>query len=115
MLRRTFVLRVKQKRTTIMTTYLRRFISLDVRRHITFKDAKKEPDETLYGNFHQVYLFLVEVMRAGYKSCAKNVTADDVHLALRIVWGRTKQILNEQRNKKCNYRDRVQQKFQGRR
>lgn len=87
---------------------MRRFISLDVRKNLTFKDAKDPEDKTLHGNFHQVYLFLIDVMRAGYKSCGKSITVDDAHLALRIVWGRTKQILNEEQNKRCNYRGGVQ-------
>lgn len=87
---------------------MRRFLSLDVRKKLTFKDAKDSKDKTLYSDFHQVYLFLIDVMRAGYKSCDKSITADDAHLALRIVWGRTKQILNEEQNKRCNYRDGVQ-------
>lgn len=93
-----------------MTAYLRRFISLDLRELITFKDAKKESDKTLFGNFHQVYQFLIAVIRAGYKSCNKNLTVQDAHLALRIVWGRTKQILNEEKNKRSKYRQGVQQR-----
>lgn len=94
---------------------MRRFLSLDVRKELTFKDAKDSDDKTLYRNFHQVYLFLIEVMRAGYKSCGKSITVDDAHLALRIVWGRTKQIVNEEQNKRCNYRGGVQKHTQSRR
>lgn len=98
-----------------MTAYLRRFISLNVRKELTFKDAKDAEDKTLHGNFHQVYLFLIDVMKAGYKSCGRSITVDDAHLALRIVWGRTKQILNEEQNKRCNYRSGVQKNTQRRR
>lgn len=97
-----------------MTAYLRRFISLDVREGLTFKDPRETDDKTLYGNFHQVYLFLVDVMRAGYQSVRKSITVDEAHLALRVVWGRTKQFINEERNKRCNYRKGVPKTIQRR-
>lgn len=52
------------------------------------------------GDFHRVYLYLIEVMRAGYRMCGKTVTVDETHTALRTVWGRSKQLKNEDDTKK---------------
>lgn len=62
-----------------------------------------EPGEsglTLHGNYHQVYLFLIDVIKAGYRSRKKEITTGEAHTALRIVWGRSKQLKNNTKQKK---------------
>lgn len=55
---------------------------------------------TLHGNYRQVYLFLIDVIKAGYRSCKREITTDEVHTALRVVWGRSKQLKNNENHKK---------------
>lgn len=54
---------------------------------------------TLFADFYNVYKFLIEVVREGYKSCNRSLTEKDANEALRIVWGRTKQMLNDEQKK----------------
>lgn len=53
-------------------------------------------------NYHRVYLFLIDVLRAGYRMCTKFITVDEAHTALRTVWGRSKQMKNVDEAKKTN-------------
>lgn len=78
-----------------MTAYLKRFISVPVRAKLVLKDLKRQSGLTLYHDYHRVYLFLIEVMKAGYLIKNKVLTNKDVHGILRVVWGRSKQMLNE--------------------
>lgn len=73
-----------------MTKYLNRFVSMNVRCDLTLKEKSKS-GYTLMGDFERVYRFLIEVFRAGYRMCAKFITADEAHTALRTVWGRSRQ------------------------
>lgn len=79
-----------------MTAFLKRFISVRVRASLVLKDLKGQEGSTLYTNYRQVYDFLIEVMKAGYQVCNKVLTNADVHNVLRVVWGRSKQLLNEE-------------------
>lgn len=76
-----------------MTKYLKRFVSLNVRCQLTLKDPG-ESGLTLYKDYYQVYLFLIDAMKEGYRMCGKKITVDDAHTALRVVWGRSKQLLS---------------------
>lgn len=83
-----------------MTSYLRRFIDVDLKASIVLKDLKGQQGMTLYHNFHNVYLFLIETMKAGYRMKSKIMSNQDVHLVLRTVWGRSKQAAADEANKK---------------
>ncbi len=74
-----------------LTKYLKRFVSVDVRCKLTLKE-KTQSGYTLMGNYHRVYLFLIDLLRAGYRMCTKYITGDEAHTALRTVWGRSKQM-----------------------
>lgn len=78
-----------------ISKYLMRFVSLRVRTKLTLKEIVDD-GATLFNDYHHVYQFLVDVMKAGYKSCRKTITNDDAHSALRIVWGRSKQYYREE-------------------
>lgn len=54
---------------------------------------------TLYKDYHSVYKFLIDVMKAGYLTCKKTITNDDAHSALRVVWGRSKQYFRDQQER----------------
>lgn len=82
-----------------MTAFLKRFISLRVRASLVLKDLKGKEGLTLYADFLRVYEFLIEVMKAGYQVRNKILTNRDVHSILRVVWGRSKQLLNEENNR----------------
>lgn len=84
-----------------ISKYLMRFITLRVRCKITLKE-NGEDGATLFKHYHSVYLFLIDVMKAGYQTCKKTITNDDAHSALRIVWGRSKQYYrdHEERNRR---------------
>lgn len=84
----------------VITTYLKRFIALRVRSLLTLKDLKGADGLTLFADFRNVYRFLIEVMQAGYKSCKEPLTEKDAHEALRIVWGRTKQLVSNEVKKR---------------
>lgn len=84
----------------VITTYLKRFISLRVRSLLTLKELQTDEGMTLYADFYKVYLFLIEVAREGYKSCDKSLSEKEANEALRIVWGRTKQLLNDEKKKR---------------
>lgn len=78
-----------------MTSYLRRFIDIDLRASIVLKDLKGQEGMTLYHNFYNVYLFLIETMKEGYHIKNKILTNKEVHIVLRTVWGRSKQTAEE--------------------
>lgn len=80
-----------------MTAYLKRFISLKLRDELHLKDAKGTDEPTLVRDFPQIYKFLIDVMINGYQESNIQLKPSDAHLALRTVWGRTKQMLREQR------------------
>lgn len=83
-----------------MTTYLKRFMLVDLRASLVLKELKGEQGLTLYHDFHKVYEFLREVMKAGYLIKCKILTNNDVHIVLRTVWDRSKQTLAGEANKK---------------
>lgn len=83
----------------VITNYLKRFISLRVRCLLTLKDTKKDSQGTLYYDFYNVYNFLITVMCQAYKSRNKPLTTKEAHEALRIVWGRSKQLMNDEEKK----------------
>lgn len=85
--------------TVTLSKYLKRCISLQLRCKLTLKE-KTELGYTLMGDFHRVYLFLIEVMRDAYKIRNKTISVDEAHTALRTVWGRSKQLKNEDDLKK---------------
>lgn len=87
--------------TVTLTKYLQRFISLQVRCKLTLKEkSKNDAGDTLVGDYHRVYLFIIDVMRAGYQMIDKQITVGEAHTALRTVWGRSKQLKNEENEKK---------------
>lgn len=81
-----------------VTQYLKRFISVGVRCQLTLME-RGDSGLTLYANYHQVYTFLIDVIKAGYRSCRKEITSNEAHTALRVVWGRSKQLKNNNDNK----------------
>lgn len=81
----------------VVTNYLKRFISLRARSLLTLKGGD---GMTLYADFHCVYLFLIDVIREGYKACKQKLTEKEAHESLRIVWGRSKQLLKDEKNKR---------------
>lgn len=83
-----------------MTAYLRRFIDVGLKASLVLKDLKGQEGMTLYHDFYNVYLFLVETMKAGYRIKNKILTNKDIHLVLRTVWGRSKQAVAEKANKR---------------
>lgn len=85
-------------------------MSLRVRCQLTLKDLKGQSGLTLFANLHQIYSFLIDVMRAGYQECGKDITVDDAHTALRTVWGRSKQLRKEEKNKVCHRESREHRK-----
>lgn len=89
-----------QSNNVIMTTYLKRFVSLRVRGLLTLKELQGDDAMTLFDDFHNVYSFLIDVMREGFKSCGRSLTEKEAHESLRVVWGRSKQLLNDQKKKK---------------
>ncbi len=86
-------------KTVVVTNYLKRFISLRVRCLLTLKDTKKNSQGTLYYDYYNVYNFLITVMCQAYKSCRKCLTQKEAHEALRIVWGRSKQLMADEDKK----------------
>lgn len=77
--------------TVTITKYLKRFVALNVRCRMTLKE-KGETGVTLFKDYHRVYQFLIDVMKEGYRMCGKKITIDEAHTALRVVWGRSKQL-----------------------
>lgn len=75
-----------------------RFISLRVRCKLTLKETVDD-GAALFKDYHGVYQFLIDVMKAGYKSCNRSITNDDAHAALRVVWGRSKQYYREEQER----------------
>lgn len=61
---------------------------------------------------HRVYLYLIDLMRAGYRICNKNITIDEVHTALRTVWGRSKQHQTAETNQRDKRLQRLREKKQ---
>lgn len=81
-----------------MTAYLKRFISLKLRDEVHLKDPKgRDDDPILMRDFPEVYNFIIDVMLKGYALSNTQIKTSDAHVALRTVWGRTKQMLREQR------------------
>lgn len=65
------------------------------------------------GDFHRVYLFLIAVLRAGYRNCHKLITIEEAHTAIRTVWGRSKQTKNVKRlQREKKNRDRQQRELE---
>ncbi len=88
----------KQSDSVVMTAYLKRFMSLSLRDQVHLKDSKGKDDEPiLCRDFPEVYKFLIDVMIKGYAMSNTQIKPSDAHVALRTVWGRTKQMLREQR------------------
>lgn len=83
-----------------MTAYLKRFISLEVRREVALKDPKGQKDLILYLDFKKVYGFLVDVMKSGYLAYNEQIKSTEVKTVLRTVWGRTNQLLGEETRRK---------------
>ncbi|KAJ6639802.1 hypothetical protein Bhyg_12549 [Pseudolycoriella hygida] len=73
--------------TVTMTSYLTRFIDVNLRASLVLKDLKGQKGLTLYHDFHKIYLFLVDVMTSGYNIEGKILTNIEVHVVLRTVWG----------------------------
>lgn len=93
--------------TVTLTKYLKRFISLQVRCKLTLKEkSKTDSGDTLMADYHSVYLFLIDVMRAGYEMVNKNITLNEAHTALRTVWGRSKQLKNEEDLKRQKFKQK---------
>lgn len=87
-----------QSHSVVMSTYLKRFITLNLRDEIHFKDAKgKDEEPILVRDFVEIYKFLKDVMIDGYVKAKNQLKDSEAHLALRTVWGRTKQMLREQK------------------
>lgn len=80
-----------------MTAYLKRFISLDLRDELHLKDPKGKDEPTLTRDFPEIYKFLIDVMVKGYQKSNTLLKSSDAHVALRTVWGRTKQMIREQK------------------
>lgn len=89
----------KSTDTVTMSKYLMRFISLRVRSKLTLEENVDDA-ATLFKDYHSVYRFLIDVMQAGYRSCLRNITNDDAHSSLRIVWGRSKQYYREEQERR---------------
>lgn len=85
-----------------MTGFLKRFISVRVRANLVLKDLKGKNGKTLYKDYREVYDFIVEVFKAGYEVRKQIRTNTEVQSVLRVVWGRSKQMLNEGKNRKNN-------------
>lgn len=81
-----------------ISKYLMRFVSLRVRSKLTLKE-NIDDGATVFKDYHSVYEFLIDVMKAGYRSCNRIITNDDAHSALRIVWGRSKQYYREEKER----------------
>ncbi|KAJ6639186.1 hypothetical protein Bhyg_11926 [Pseudolycoriella hygida] len=88
----------RQSATVVMTAYLSRFISLNLRDQVHLKDSKGKDEPTLTRDFPEVYKFLIDVMVKGYKESNTQLKSSDAHVALRTVWGRTKQMIRERKN-----------------
>lgn len=78
-----------------MTGFLNRFISVSVRAKLVLKDLKGKKGKTLYYDFREVYDFIIEVFKAGHEVRNKIRTNPEVQAVLRVVWGRSKQMLND--------------------
>ncbi len=85
-----------------MTGFLKRFIAVKIRADIVLKDLKGQDGSTLCGDYPQVYDFIIQVFKAGYEVRNKLITNKEVHSVLRIVWGRSKQMLNEENQRLRN-------------
>lgn len=78
-----------------MTGFLKKFISVNIRAKVVLKDLKGQDGLTLCADFPRVYDFIIQVFKAGYEIRNKVLTNKEVHSVLRVVWGRSKQMLNE--------------------
>lgn len=68
---------------------------------MTFKEVG-DTGITLYDDYNEVYKFLIDLMKSGYRLRSKILIDDEAHQALRIVWGRTKQMEKELETKLAN-------------
>lgn len=89
----------KSTDNVVMTAYLKRFITLELRCEIALKDGKGQKELTLFEDFRRVYNFLIEVMKSGYAAYNKRIKSGAVDTALRTVWGRSNQMLQEEQRK----------------
>lgn len=76
------------------------FRSQHVERLLTLKEEKKSQSLTSIADFYDVYNFLITVIQTAYKSFNITFTMKEAHETLRIVWGRSKQLQNDQEKKK---------------
>lgn len=83
-----------------MTGFLKRFISVPVRAELVLKDLKGKSGKTLYHDYREVYDFIIEVFKAGFEVRNKIRTNTEVQSVLRVVWGRSKQMLNDEQKLK---------------
>lgn len=68
---------------------------MSIRAKVVLKDLKGQDGSTLCADYPQVYEFIIQVFKAGYEVRNKILTNKEVHSVLRVVWGRSKQMLNE--------------------
>lgn len=72
-------------------------MKLTLRDEIHFKEMKvKDDNPILVSDFNEIYKYLVDVMISGYNLSKRQLKEAEAHIALRTVWGRTKQMLREQ-------------------
>lgn len=86
--------------TVTMTSYLRRFIDVNLKASLVLKDLKGQKGLTLYHDFYKVYLFLKDVMVSAYEAQGKILTHKQVHIVLRTVWGRSKQAQGDKKRRR---------------
>lgn len=90
----------KSSDNVVMTAYLKRFITLKLRCDIALKDPKGSQKLTLFGDYHRVYRFMIDVMKEGYLAYNKRIKSTEIHTILRTVWGRSNQMLQDERRKR---------------
>lgn len=72
-------------------------MTLGLRDTLHLKDSKgKDDNPILMRDFPEIYKFLIDVMVKGYAMSNTPLKSSEAHLALRTVWGRTKQMMREQ-------------------
>lgn len=85
----------------VITSYLKRFISVRTRSLLTLKQESKNGDSlTLYGDFRHVYDFLIALILEAHMEAKVSLTEKEAHESLRIVWGRSKQLLKDENKKR---------------
>lgn len=86
---------------------------MDVRCELTLREKS---GKTLMGDYKRVYKFLIDVIRAGYRMVKKFITRDEAHIALRTVWGRSRQYKTATDKKKQSHENgELKSKRSGRR